>query len=81
MQIAWEAAYASEYAIQTSTDGTTFTTAANVTLTSAREETTAFTARSARYVRIVGTKRVLGGISFWEARVFTPSSTTADVRQ
>jgi hypothetical protein len=32
-------------------------------------------------VRIVGTKRVLGGISFWEARVFTPSSTTADVRQ
>ena len=69
----WEAAYASQYKIQTSLDGTTFTTQATVTGTGAGVKTTAFTAVSARYVRILGVTRATPyGISFWEAQVFGP---------
>jgi PKD repeat protein len=67
----WETAYASRYQIQTSTDGTTFTTAADVTITAAGVRTTQFAARSARYVRVLGvTRATQWGISFWDASVF-----------
>ena len=55
--IDWEDAYASHYLIQTSTDGTTFTTAADVTNTCAGTKTTTFPAQNARYVRILGLTR------------------------
>jgi glucose/arabinose dehydrogenase len=71
----WETAYASQYQIQTSTDGTSFTTQATVNITAPGTQTTSFSAVSARYVRIVGVKRATGwGISIWEAQVFGPSS-------
>ena len=74
VEVNWEAAYASAYRIQTSTDGTNFTTAASVTRTSAGLATTTFAARSARYVRLVGDTRATGwGISFWDFRVFGPT--------
>jgi hypothetical protein len=73
--INWEAAYASQYQIQTSTDGTTFTTRATVNITSPGVKTTSFTPVSARYVRIMGVTRATPyGISFWEAQVFAGGS-------
>ena len=75
VEVNWEGAYASTYRIQTSTDGTTFTTAATVTIPTARLEVTSFTARSARYVRLTGDTRATPyGISFWDFRVFGPST-------
>ncbi len=72
----WEAAYASRYKILTSTDGTTFSEAADVSITAAGLRTTTFAARDARYVRIQGVTRATQyGISFWEAQVFGPSDT------
>jgi len=69
----WEAAYASQYKIQTSTDGTTFTTQATVNDTASGLKSTSFPGVSARYVRILGVTRATPyGISFWEAQVFGP---------
>ncbi len=70
----WEAAYASKYTISTSTNGSSFTTAATVTNTASGWKTTTFAARSARYVRVTGTTRAtIFGISFWDARVQGPA--------
>jgi glucose/arabinose dehydrogenase len=77
VEVDWEAAYASEYKIQTSTDGVNFTLAANETAAGAGKRVTAFSARQARYVRIQGVKRgTVYGISFWEARVYGQSDGT-----
>jgi glucose/arabinose dehydrogenase/PKD repeat protein len=74
MSLNWEAAYASQYQIRTSTNGTTFTTAATVNITAPGWKTTTFTSRSARYVRVVGVTRATQfGISFWDARVQGPA--------
>ena len=73
MELNWEAAYASRYKILTSTDGTNFTEAADVSITSPGLKTTTFTARDARYVRVLGVTRATQyGISFWDARVYGP---------
>ncbi len=73
MKVDWEAAYGAKYKVQTSTDGKTFTTAAEVTDTGPGLKTTTFTARSARYVRIQGVKRGSEwGYSFYSAEVFGP---------
>ena len=67
----WEVAYASSYKIQLSTDGSTFTTVATVSLAAAGWKTTSFTETSARYVRVLGvTRATVYGISFWDAQVF-----------
>ena len=72
----WEAAYASQYKIQTSTDGTTFTDAAVVSSTGAGLKSTTFADRDARYVRVLGVTRATQyGISFWDARVYGSSDT------
>jgi glucose/arabinose dehydrogenase/PKD repeat protein len=74
VEVNWEAAYASAYRIQTSTDGTSFTTAASVTRNGAGLEATTFSARGARYVRLVAdTRATVYGISFWDFRVFGPA--------
>jgi hypothetical protein len=68
--IDWEDAYASHYLIQISTDGGTFTTAADVTNTGPGPKTTTFTARNARYVRILAlTRGTSAGTSFYEVQV------------
>jgi len=73
--INWEAAYASQYKIQTSTDGTTFTTQATVNITTSGTQDTTFATVNARYVRILGvTRGTPYGISFWEVSVYGPSS-------
>ena len=70
----WETAYAKSYRIQTSTDGTNFTQAASVSITSPGVKTTTFTARDARYVRVLGvTRATQWGISLWDASVFGPA--------
>ena len=71
VELNWEDAYASRYKILTSTDGTNFTEAADVTINAKGLKTTTFTARNARYVRVLGvTRSSQYGISFWDARVF-----------
>ena len=73
VELNWEAAYASRYKILTSTDGTTFTEAVDVSITSPGLKTATFPARAARYVRVQGVTRATQyGISFWDARVFGP---------
>ncbi len=75
MKINWETAYAAQFTVSTSTDGTNFTTAADVAGTGAGPQTVAFSARAARYVRITGTTRATQwGVSFWDANVYGPSS-------
>ena len=67
----WEAAYASSYKVQVSTDGSTFTDAATVSNNAPGWKTTTFTPVSARYVRVLGvTRATQWGISFWDAQVF-----------
>ncbi len=69
----WEAAYASSYKIQVSSDGTTFTDVATVSNSQPGWKTTSFTAVAARYVRVLGVTRATQyGISFWDAQVFGP---------
>jgi PKD repeat protein len=79
VRINWETAYASRYRISTSTDGTTFSTAAEVSITQAGVETTSFTARGARYLRVTGLQRgTAWGISMWDVNVYGPADTTAN---
>ena len=54
VELNWEVAYASQYRIATSTDGTNFTTVADETIGQAGLHTTSFAPRSARYVRVTG---------------------------
>ena len=76
VELNWEAAYASRYKILTSTDGTNFSEAADVTITTAGLRTSSFAALDARYVRIQGVTRATQyGISLWEAQVFGPADT------
>jgi PKD repeat protein len=76
VRLNWETAYAAEYTISTSTDGTTFSNAATVSLTQAGVETTTFSARGARYVRVTGVRRgTAWGYSLWDANVYGPDDT------
>ena len=67
----WEGAYASQYKIQTSTNGNSWTTVKNVTDGKGGKETVTFTATNARYVRMQGVTRALPyGYSLWEMEVY-----------
>jgi hypothetical protein len=70
--IKWEAAYDTGYTIQTSTDNITYTNAYTTTIGTGGTSTITFSARSARYVKILCTTRVqsLWGSSFWEFEVY-----------
>ena len=73
VRVDWEAAYATRYQILTSLDGSNFSLAAEQTAMSAASLTTRFTARDARYVRVLGvTRGSPWGFSFWEAFVYGP---------
>ena len=72
----WEDGYASAYEIQVATDTANWTTALRVTDGKGGVESRVFPARSARWVRIVGTTRATTwGISLWELEVYRTKST------
>ncbi|MFJ7217444.1 discoidin domain-containing protein [Amycolatopsis sp. NPDC098790] len=69
--LTWEAAYATAFQIQTSADGTTWTTAYSTTTGTGGTQTIPVTG-SGRYVRLLGTARATGyGYSLWEFAVHT----------
>ncbi len=66
----WEAAYATAFQIQTSTDGTNWTTIYSTTTGTGGTQTLTVTG-SGRYVRMYGTKRATGyGYSLFEFQVY-----------
>jgi hypothetical protein len=78
VEVEWEAAYASEYEVLTSLDGSAWSVAATDAASGAGLESTTFQARDARYVRIRGLRRgTQYGISFWEAHVYGAPSEQA----
>jgi hypothetical protein len=75
VQLNWEAAYGKAYQIQTSDDGTTWTTIYSTTTGAGGVENLTATG-SGRYVRMYGTQRGTAyGYSLWEFAVLTAAST------
>ncbi|MCL7425473.1 discoidin domain-containing protein [Streptomyces sp. YS415] len=75
VELRWEAAYAKSYRIETSQNGTDWSTAYSTT-TGAGGTETVNVSGTARYVRMLGTTRATGyGYSLWEFKVF---GTTGD---
>ncbi|MCW3014213.1 MAG: glycoside hydrolase family 5 [Solirubrobacterales bacterium] len=70
VQVNWQSAYASRYAIEVSKDGRTWSTAAEQTASGPGTVKTTFRTRPARYVRIRSiTRGTHYGISFWDAKI------------
>ena len=66
----WESAYAKAFQIQTSNDGTTWTTIYSTTTGTGGTQTLAVNG-TGRYIRMYGTARATGyGYSLWEFQVF-----------
>ncbi len=66
----WETAYAKAFQIQTSTDGTNWTTIYSTTTGTGGTQTLNITG-TGRYVRMYGTQRATGyGYSLWEFQIF-----------
>jgi hypothetical protein len=75
VQLNWEAAYGKAYEIQTSADGSTWTTIYSTTTGAGGVENLTATG-SGRYVRMYGTQRGTAyGYSLWEFAVLTAAST------
>ncbi|MCW2882336.1 MAG: hypothetical protein JWQ95_6436 [Sphaerisporangium sp.] len=71
VKLQWEAAYGKAYRIETSTNGTTWTTAYTTTTSDGGTDDITFTAASARYVRLYGTQRAtVWGYSLFEMEVY-----------
>ncbi|GIF40201.1 glycosyl hydrolase [Actinoplanes xinjiangensis] len=76
-ELVWEAAFGSAYTIQTSTDGSTWTTAATVTNGDGGTDTLTL-AGSGRHLRVNGTSRGTPyGYSLFEFRVYGACGSTA----
>jgi len=70
VKLQWETAHATQYTIQTSTDGTTWTVVKAVVNGAGGTENLSFPAVPARYVMIFGTHRSTGyGYSLWELEI------------
>jgi len=70
----WEAAYATAFQIQTSTDGTNWTSVYSTTSGTGGTQTLSVTG-TGRYIRMYGTARATGyGYSLWEFGVYGTSS-------
>ncbi|MEV5413488.1 penicillin acylase family protein [Thermopolyspora sp. NPDC052614] len=68
----WEAAYGSAYTIQTSTDGSTWTTVHSTTTGNGGVDNVTFTPVNARYVRMQGVKRGTSyGYSLYEFEIYS----------
>ncbi|MFC8914997.1 discoidin domain-containing protein [Streptomyces sp. NPDC057116] len=75
VELRWETAYARSYRIETSQNGTDWSTAYATTTGAGGTETLGVSA-TARYVRVLGTARATGwGYSLWEFKVY---GTTGD---
>lgn len=76
----WEAAYATQFQIQTSTDNTTWTTVySNYNATGGTNDIN-FTATTARYVKMYGIKRATSyGFSLFEFEIYSSSSSTSTI--
>ncbi|MET8110946.1 discoidin domain-containing protein [Streptomyces prasinus] len=75
VELRWEAAYAKSYRIETSRNGTDWSTAHSTTAGAGGTETVNVSG-TARYVRVLGTARATGyGYSLWEFKVY---GTTGD---
>ncbi|MGI4828982.1 MAG: discoidin domain-containing protein [Janthinobacterium lividum] len=73
----WERAYGSQYQVQTSTDGQSWTTAFTQNNGQGGSENIVFAAVSARYVRMSGVLRSTQyGYSLWEFEVYGPVAPT-----
>ena len=73
VRLLWEAAYGSAYQIQTSANGTTWTTVRTVTGGNGGEDDNTGLNATGRYVRIYGTTRgTAWGYSLFNFEVFTP---------
>ena len=67
----WEAAYGRDYKIQTSMNGSSWTTVRTMTGQDGGEDTIALNGVTARYVRMQGVTRALPyGYSLWEMEVY-----------
>ncbi|MER7106882.1 discoidin domain-containing protein [Streptomyces sp. NPDC000229] len=70
VELRWEAAYAKAYRVETSQNGTDWTTAYSTTSGTGGTETLNVSG-TARYVRMLGTARATGyGYSLWEFKVY-----------
>ncbi len=79
VKIAWEAAYASQYQIQVSSDNSTWTTVYSNWNGKGGTETLTFDAVSARYVKVYCIKRATSyGFSLYEFEVYGSASTTTN---
>ncbi|MEO6148538.1 MAG: discoidin domain-containing protein [Mucilaginibacter sp.] len=71
VDIKWEGAYATDYALQVSTDDVTYTTVFSTTTSTGGDVSDTFTAANARYVKILLNKGALPyPMSFWEFEVY-----------
>ncbi len=71
VKLNWEVAYGKAYQIQTSADGNTWSTAFSTTTGDGGIDDITFTARNARYVRMLGTTRGTPyGYSLWDFAVY-----------
>lgn len=78
VSLAWEAAYAKAYQVQVSADGVTWSTVYSTTNGTGGNEEIAFTAVSARYVRINCTQRgTVWGYSLFEFKVSNEATAVA----
>ncbi|MFK4088094.1 discoidin domain-containing protein [Kribbella sp. NPDC020789] len=81
VKLIWEAAYASEYRIEVSNDGTTFSTIKSLTGQNGGTDDNLSLTGHGRYVRIVGTKRGTPyGYSLFEAQVYGVLDSTGDTQ-
>jgi hypothetical protein len=71
VKLTWEAAYAKSYTIQTSADGTTWTTIYSTTTGNGATDDLTGLSGTGRYVRVFGTARGTAyGYSLWEMQVY-----------
>jgi di/tricarboxylate transporter len=80
VRLNWEAAYATQYAIEVSDDGSTWSTAKSVTKNASGIDDHQIAA-TGRYVRVLGTKRATSyGYSLFELEVFGPAGLVSQGR-
>ncbi len=78
VKLYWETAYASEYTLEASADGQTWTTIHEEVAGNGDLDEIVFDMMDARYVRINGVKRATSfGFSLWELEVYGEEVTTA----
>src|SRR5262249_57144354 len=71
VELKWEAAYADAYRVETSNDGSAWTTVFSTTTGNGGTDSITGLSATARYVRVYGTHRATAyGYSLWEFEVY-----------